>query len=147
MVDCRSASAASRRDQRLLERLRLLAVLARLLLGVGQKLVRLFLGFEKGFLLAGFGVALGVLDDAEGLFLGAADGFGGDALAVRDPDREQAAAATRVIRTLTRYPRYGNTRDVLSACVPRGLRSARDHQENREENGDERPRFAVWGGR
>ncbi len=53
-----------------------------------QQLVRLLLGFEQGFLLAGFGVALGVLDDAERLLFGAADGFGGDALAVRDPDGE-----------------------------------------------------------
>ena len=92
MVDWRSVSDRFAAHQRLLERLRLLAFLARLLLGVGQKLVRLFLGFEKGFLLAGFGVALGVLDDAEGLLLGAADGLGGDALAVRDPDREQGGS-------------------------------------------------------
>ena len=72
----------------LLERLRLLAFLARLPLGVGQDLVRLLLGVEEGFLAAGVGVAFGVLDDAERLLLGAADRFGGDALAVGDPDSE-----------------------------------------------------------
>ena len=74
--------------QRLLERRRLLAVLPRLALGLHQDLVRLLLGVEQRFLLARLGVALGVLDDAERLFLGAADGFGGDALAVGHPDRE-----------------------------------------------------------
>ena len=54
--------------------------------------MRLFLGLEQRFFLARLGVALGVLDDAERLFFGAADGFGGDALAVRDPDGEDAAA-------------------------------------------------------
>ncbi len=84
----RSVSVDFAADQRLLERLRLLALLARLALGVGEELVRLFLGVEQRFLLAGFGVALGVLDDAERLLLGAADGFGGNALAVGDPDGE-----------------------------------------------------------
>ena len=59
---CRSISADSRRTQRLLERLRLLPVLARLALGVGQELVRLLLGVEERFLLPGLGVALGVLE-------------------------------------------------------------------------------------
>ena len=53
--------------------------------------MRLFLGVEQGFFLARLGVALGVLDDAERLLFGAADGFGGDALAVGDPDREHRA--------------------------------------------------------
>ena len=57
-----------------------------------EDLVRLFLGVEQRFLLARLGVALGVFDDAERLLLGAADGFGGDALAVGDPDGEHRAA-------------------------------------------------------
>ena len=51
--------------QRLLERRRLLALLARLALGLHQDVVRLLLGLEQRFLLAGFGVALGVPDDAQ----------------------------------------------------------------------------------
>ena len=39
----------------------------------------------------GFGVALGVPGQALRLFLGAADGVGGDAFAVGDPDREHDA--------------------------------------------------------
>ena len=88
IVACRSDERRVAADQRLLERLRLLPLLARLLLGFREQLVRLFLGFEQRFFLAGFGVALGVLDDAERLLLGAADGFGGDTLAVGDPDGE-----------------------------------------------------------
>ena len=69
----------------LFERGRLLAVLPRLALGLHEDFVRLLLGFEERFLLARFGVAFGVLGDAEGLLFGAADGFGGDALAVGHP--------------------------------------------------------------
>ena len=83
--------ATPRGGQRLLERGGLLALLARLPLGLDQQLVRLLLGLEQRFLLAGFGVALGVLDDAERLFFGAADGLGGDALAVGDPHGEHGA--------------------------------------------------------
>ena len=50
-----------------------------------------FLGVEEGFLAAVVGVALGVLDDAEGLFFRATDGFRGDALPVRHPDKEHRA--------------------------------------------------------
>ena len=57
-----------------------------------EDLVRLFLGVEKRFLTARFGVAFGILDDAERLFLGAADRFGSDALAVGHPDGEHRAA-------------------------------------------------------
>ncbi len=62
---CRSVSVGFAAVQRLLERLRLLALLARLPLGLREELVRLFLGLEQRLFLAGFGVALGVLDDAE----------------------------------------------------------------------------------
>ena len=72
--------------QRLLERRHLLPFPARLAIGLRQHLMRLFLRFEQRFLPAGFAVALGVLDDAHGLRLGAANGLGGDALAVGDPD-------------------------------------------------------------
>ncbi len=48
--------------------------------------MRFLLRIEERLLLAGFGVAFGILDDAEGLRLGAADGLGGDALAIRYPD-------------------------------------------------------------
>ena len=89
-VDGRLAFGETRlaAHQRLLERLRLLALVTGLLLGLGQQLVGFFLGFEEGFLLAGLGVALGVLDDAQRLFFGASNGLGGDALAVGHPHRE-----------------------------------------------------------
>ena len=54
-------------------------------LGLGAHLVRFFLGLEQRLLLAGFGVALGVLHDAQRLLFRAADGLGGDALAIGDP--------------------------------------------------------------
>ena len=41
-------------DDGLLERLRLLPILPRLALGVGEELVRLLLGVENGFLLVRF---------------------------------------------------------------------------------------------
>jgi hypothetical protein len=47
--------------------------------------VRLLLGLEQCFFLAGLCVALGVLHDADRLFFGAPDGFGRDALAIGDP--------------------------------------------------------------
>ena len=47
--------------------------------------MRFLLGVEEGLFLARLGVALGVLDDAEGLFFGAADGLSRDAPAVGDP--------------------------------------------------------------
>ena len=50
--------------ERLFERRRLLALLSRLALGLHQDVVRLLLGVEQRFLLAGLGVALGVLGDA-----------------------------------------------------------------------------------
>ncbi len=75
--------------ERLFEGGRLLAVLARLPLGIHQEIVGALLGFEERLFLAGLGVALGVLRDAERLLLGAADGFGGEALAVGDPYREE----------------------------------------------------------
>ncbi len=55
-------------------------------LGVHQDLVGFLLGFENRFLLAGFRIPLRVLDDAERLFFGPADGFSGNAPAVGDPD-------------------------------------------------------------
>ena len=73
--------------QRLLHRRRLLAVGAGLTLRLHQDVVRLFLRLEQRFFLAGFGVACGVLGQAQRLFLGASDGVGGDAFAVGDPDR------------------------------------------------------------
>jgi hypothetical protein len=63
----------------------LLGFLAGHLLGRGAHLVRFFLGLEEDLLLAGLGIALGVLRDAQRLFFRAADGLGGDALAIRDP--------------------------------------------------------------
>ena len=81
-------AAMSRRRQRLLERRGGLADLRGLPLGLDQQLVGLLLGVEERFLLPAFGVALGVLERPQRLLFGAADGFGGDALAVRDPDGE-----------------------------------------------------------
>ncbi len=72
--------------ERLLERVGLLAIFARLLLGVAQNLVRLLLGFEERFFLVRLGVALGILDQARGLLFSAADGFRGETFAVRQPD-------------------------------------------------------------
>ena len=69
--------------------------LARDALGFGAQLVRLFLGLEQRFLLAGLGVALGVLHDAQRLLFGAADGLGGDALAVGDPVGEDGGGGHR----------------------------------------------------
>ena len=146
---CRSASACPRGGERLLERLRLLALLARLALGLGQELVRLFLGLEQGFLLAGLGVALGVAEDAGGLLFGAADGLGGDALAVGDPDGEHGGRRDER-DDADQVPTIGITRDVLSVThvgltgsAPRaGLPASRVGGET-----NERPRFAVWGGR
>ena len=69
-------------------------------LGLGAHLVRLFLGLEQGLLLAALGVALGVFHDAQRLFFGAADGLGGDALAIRDPvgeDRDGGHQRDRAI--------------------------------------------------
>ena len=81
--------------ERLLDRLGLGAIVARLLLGGRQDLVRFFLGFEQRFLLAGFRVALGVLEDAGGAFFGAADGVGGDAFPGRHPDGKHHARRHR----------------------------------------------------
>ena len=90
-----------------------------------QQLVRLLLGVEQRFLLAGFGVALGVLDDAERLFFGAADGFGGDALAVGDPDGEHRAGRDeRDDEVDDDSSTIGNTRDVLSRDPRRAAGSA-----------------------
>ncbi len=73
----------------------LLGLFARDPLGFGAQLVRLFLGLEQRFFLAGLGVALGVFQDAQRLFFGAADGLGGDALAVRDPVGEDGRGGHR----------------------------------------------------
>ena len=74
--------------QGLLERLRLLALLVSLAFGLGQEIVRLFLGVEQRLLLAVLRVAFRVLHDPQRLFLRPADGLGGDALAIGDPDGE-----------------------------------------------------------
>ena len=74
--------------ERLLERDGLLTLLAGLLLGRDDQLVRLLLGGEERFLLERLGVAFGVLDEPRGLLFGAADGVGGDAFAVRHPEGE-----------------------------------------------------------
>ena len=126
---CRSASWRLAPRQRLFERLRLLALLPRLAFGLRQDLVRLLLGVEQRFLLARFGVALGVLDDAERLLLGAADGFGGDALAVGDPDGEHRAGGHQRDDDVDADTEIGNTRDVLSRDprrVAMGRRRARE---------------------
>ena len=103
-VDCRLPLGERRLapGERLLEALGLLTVLARLPLGLDRDLVRLFLGVEQRFLLARLGVALGVPDDAQRLFFGAADGFGGDALAVGDPDGEHRGGRRRRSRRQVR---------------------------------------------
>ncbi len=51
--------------------------------------MRLFLGVEQRLFLAGFRIALGILDDPERLLFGAADRLGGDPLPVGKPCREQ----------------------------------------------------------
>ena len=81
--DCRFAAVHG-----LLERLRLLALLARLAFGLGEEIVRLFLRVEERLFLPRLGVALGVLREAPRLLLGAADRLGGDALAGGDPPRQ-----------------------------------------------------------
>jgi hypothetical protein len=71
--------------QRLFERADLLTSIAGQVFGRRDDLVGFFLGLEQRFLLPGFRVALGVAHDSGGLLLGASDGFGGDAPAVREP--------------------------------------------------------------
>ena len=66
--------------------------LPRLPLGVAHEPVRLLLGGEDELLLPGLGVALRVAQDAGGVLPGPADGFGGYALAGRDPDEEDRNA-------------------------------------------------------
>ena len=73
--------------ERLFERGGLLPLLTGPAIGLHQDLVRFFLRVEQRFLLARFRVAVGVLHDAERLFLRTADRFGRDALAVGDPHR------------------------------------------------------------
>lgn len=71
--------------------LRLLPLMPRLAIGVGQDLVGFFLGVEEGFLAVVVGVALGVLDDAQRLLFRASDCLCRDALPVRHPDKEHRA--------------------------------------------------------
>ena len=55
------------------------------------------------------------MSDAERLFLGAADGFGGDALAVGDPDGEHGRGGHDGDEDVDQITDdTGNTRDVLS---------------------------------
>ena len=104
----------------------------------------LFLGVEERFFRCGFGVALGVLDEARGLFLGAADGLGGDALAAGDPEGEHRAAVASATTAQIRYSTIGITRDVLSRDPSaQGRRRARGSapriQEVEEGSGRKRP--------
>ena len=115
--------------QRLLQRLHLLAILAGLSLGRGQDIVRLLLGVEEGFLLAGFDLALGVPHDARGVLVGPADGLGGDPLPVRHPDSEHDGRRQCGDQSVDQIAVYRHCSD----CVIEGRRT--------------RPRFAVWGGR
>ena len=111
--------------------------------------MRLLLGLEQRFFLAGFGVALGVLDDAQRLFFGAADGLGGDALAVGDPDGEHRARPTSAVTTAGTMTFAKSTTRVTSFPVA-GVRPPAMSPINAEElEGceSEKPRFAVWGGR
>ena len=151
---CRSASAASRRASVCSSACGLLALLPRLALGRRQDLVRLFLGVEQRFLLARLGVALGVLDDAERLLLGAADGFGGDALPVGHPDREHRGGRHERDQRVDQVAESDSTRDVLSRdprsglCwvgAARGDTAPRPMMRGRKRT--KGPRFAVWGGR
>jgi len=91
-------------DQRLLQRLRLLTLLPGLLFSLRQQLVGFLFGFEEGFLLAGFGVAVGVLDDAKRLFLGATDRFGGDPLAIGHPDGEHGGGRHQGDQNIDQVP-------------------------------------------
>ena len=64
---------------------------ARLALGVRKDFVGLFLRVEKRLLATRVGIPLGIADDAERLFLGAADRFGRDTLSIGHPDSEHRA--------------------------------------------------------
>ena len=88
MAPWRSAAADSRRNSVCSSVDGLLAIGARLTLRLHQDVVRLLLGFEQRFFLGRFGVAFGVPGETLRLLFGAADGVGGDALAVGDPDGE-----------------------------------------------------------
>ena len=83
-------------DQHLLDAGNLLPVIARVLLGLDAQLVRALLGLEHRFLAPRVGFALRVAQDARRLFLGAADGLGGEALAVGEPIAEDRGGARRM---------------------------------------------------
>ena len=78
--------------QRLLERNGLLTLLAGVLLGRDDELVRLLLGGEERLFLERLGVAFGLLGEARSLLFGAADGVGGDAFAARHPEGEHTSS-------------------------------------------------------
>jgi hypothetical protein len=78
--------------QRLLERQGLLTLLASLLLGRDDELVRLLLGGEDRLLLERLGVAFGVLGEPRGLLFGAADCVCGDAFAAHHPEGEHTCS-------------------------------------------------------
>jgi hypothetical protein len=55
--------------------------------------VGFLLCLEQRFFLPRLGVALGVLHDPQRLLFGPADGFGGDALAIRNPVGEHGCGS------------------------------------------------------
>ena len=112
----RSADRRFAPRQRLLERRRLLAVLARLALGLHQDVVRLLLGLEQRFFLAGFGVALGVLDDAQRPVLRRGRSVSAAIRLRLATQTANIAAATTTVTTAgtMTFAKSGNTRDVLS---------------------------------
>ena len=147
MVACRLRDRGLAADQRLLERLRLLAFLSRLAFGLGQRFVGLLFGLEQRLLLAGFGVALGVLEEARACSSARPTVSAAMRLRLATQTANTAAAVTRVTRTLI-GTRISATRGTSFPVLPRGFTSPPAIAQRTARKGSERrPRFAVWGGR
>ena len=93
-----------------------LATLARLLLGFGGELVRLFARLERGFLAKVFGVALGLAEDAIGFVAGVLDGVvrgpasgrsAPEECAARDHAHEQRGDSSETRRCHAKVPVTG----------------------------------------
>ena len=102
--------------ERRVERGDLLAPLVRVRLGFTQQLVRLLLGRKHGFLVRGFGLALGIGHKSARFVTGATHRVGGDTLACGDPDPKDDERANGG------RERGGEVRKELHARPPRNRR-------------------------
>ena len=110
----------------------LLPVIARVLLGLDAQLVRALLGLEQRFLASRVVLALGVAQDARRLFFGAADGLGGEALAVGEPIAEDRRGGGKrddeiegVVQDLARHESPLAHGPSAGACFREGRRPCR----------------------